>query len=117
MLTYLNPLYQARLRVMVGPYRMVPCSRCGQTRTCYLKNLLTSRKRLFKKLKMLQTLAMRMRKLKKDFLVTMTVTRVALKVTVTSLVNGEEHVTQVHKFYSLLFTEIFERCDDYSVIL
>jgi len=49
--------------------------------------------------------------------VTMMVTRVDLKVTVTSLINGEEHVTQVHKFYSLLFTQIFELRDDYSVIL
>ena len=47
----------------------------------------------------------------------MLVTRVALKVTVTSLVNGEEHAIQVHKFHSLLFIQIFELRDDYSVIL
>jgi len=55
--------------------------------------------------------------IEEGFLVTMTVTRVALKLIVTSLVNGEEHVTQVHNFYSLLFIQIFERCDDYSVTL
>ena len=55
--------------------------------------------------------------IEEGFLVTMTVTRVALKVTLTSLVNGEEHVTQVHKFHSLLFIQIFELRDDYSVIL
>ena len=48
---------------------------------------------------------------------TMMVTRVDLKVTVTSLINGEEHVTQVHKLYYFIFIQIFDLCDDYSVIL
>ena len=55
--------------------------------------------------------------IEEGFSVTMMATRVALKVTVTSLVNGEEHATQVHKFHSLLFIQIFELRDDYSVIL
>jgi len=51
------------------------------------------------------------------FLVTMMMTRVALKVAVTSLVNGEEHVTQVYKLYYFIFIQIFDLCDDYLVML